>query len=75
MRTPGNLIPTARNVVVVMQECADLLGQGFSPDSNNATRAIGYRQGMEALLRWRAHPSSLTLPSIVSSRLPGSSVP
>ncbi len=58
-----------------MQECADLLRRGFSPDSNSATRAIGYRQGMEALLRWRAHPPSLTLPSTVRGRLPGSSFP
>lgn len=60
---------TVLPMVVVVQECAQLLNQGFEPDSNSATRAIGYRQGMEALQQWRRDPASLTPASMVTPRL------
>ena len=49
------------------QECQEvLLDAGIAPNSNCASRGIGYRQGGEALLRWHADPASLTEQSIVS---------
>lgn len=49
----------------LLQECVDLLRRGFQPDDNSATRAIGYRQGLEFLLRWQADPETLTSTSIM----------
>lgn len=43
----------------MLQECADLLREGYSAESSSATRAIGYRQGLEALQEWAVNPSSL----------------
>ena len=36
-----------------------MLRGGLKPDDNSATRAIGYRQGMECLIKWQANPASL----------------
>lgn len=36
-----------------------MLDQGIQPDSNCASRGIGYRQALAALQHWRAHPGDL----------------
>ncbi len=42
-----------------------LLDAGIQPNSNCASRAIGYRQAGEALQRWHADPDSVTEQSVV----------
>jgi hypothetical protein len=42
-----------------------LLRRGLKPDDNSATRAIGYRQGMEYLMKWQTDPASLDPKSMV----------
>ncbi len=51
------------------QECMQLLEGGLQPNSNSATRAIGYRQGLESLLQWQADPASLTPSSMVGLKV------
>lgn len=46
-----------------------LLEGGLQPNSNSATRAIGYRQGLESLLQWQADPASLTPSSMVGLKV------
>lgn len=46
-----------------------LLDAGIQPNSNCASRAIGYRQAGEALQRWHADPESITEQSVVSGGL------
>ena len=51
---------------LLRQECQEvLLDAGIAPNSNCASRAIGYRQAGEALQRWHADPESLTEQSVV----------
>lgn len=50
----------------MLQECGKLLQKGYGVDSSSATRAIGYRQGLEALQRWTAEPDTLTQPAMVN---------
>lgn len=48
-----------------LQEAALLLRQGLTPGQTCATRAIGYRQAMEALQHWQADPPTATPAALV----------
>ena len=54
---PATTPPSSPNVPV--QEAHWMLDQGIQPDSNCASRGIGYRQALAALHHWRAHPGDL----------------
>lgn len=54
---PATTPPSSPNVPV--QEAHWMLDQGIQPDSNCASRGIGYRQALAALQHWRAHPGDL----------------
>ncbi|PRW59253.1 tRNA dimethylallyltransferase 9 [Chlorella sorokiniana] len=52
----------------LLTECQEvLLDAGIAPNSNCASRAIGYRQAGEALQRWHADPESLTEQSVIQA--------
>ena len=42
-----------------------LLDAGIEPDSCSAARAIGYRQALAQLHRWRDDPDTITADSVV----------
>ena len=46
-----------------------MLDEGMKPDSNCASRGIGYRQAMAALHHWHTHPDDATPVQLVSSLL------
>lgn len=49
----------------LLQEAQWLLDQGVQPDSNCASRGIGYRQALAAMQHWHAHPEDLQPPQLV----------
>ncbi|KAI7839677.1 hypothetical protein COHA_006486 [Chlorella ohadii] len=52
----------------LLTECQEvLLDAGIQPNSNCASRAIGYRQAGEALQRWHADPDSVTEQSVIQA--------
>lgn len=64
--------PLPPHPLLAAQEVQEvLLDAGIAPNSNCASRAIGYRQAAEALQRWHADPASLTQQSMVGGRVGG----
>ena len=57
--------PTLPHSTTGLQEAAMLLRQGLTPGQTCATRAIGYRQAMEALQHWQADPPTATPAALV----------
>lgn len=43
----------------LLQEAQWMLDQGIQPNSNCASRGIGYRQALSALQHWHAHPRDI----------------
>ena len=53
-----------------VQEAQWMLDQGIQPDSNCASRGIGYRQALAALQHWHAHPDDLQPSQLVPHSTP-----
>lgn len=49
----------------LVQEAQWMLDQGIKPDSNCASRGIGYRQALAALQHWHAHPDDVQASQLV----------
>ena len=59
------LSPTAHAGSAAQETKARLLDRGVGEDSCSSARAIGYRQALEHLCRWRADPSTATPEDVV----------
>ena len=60
---------TQHQLVLALQEAAD---QGMTVDQNSATRAIDYRQALQALTRWREQGHAVTTADLVRVAVHGS---
>lgn len=63
--TRMQMLMRARGVVAPQESKDLLLDRGVAEDSCSAARAIGYRQALEHLHRWRASPAAATPEDVV----------